>query len=157
MTRINLVPPQELYDQHLFAEWREIKMVPMSLRRSIRAHGVSGVLKRIPKEFCLNIGHVTFFYDKGHYLWKRYLLLTEELKRRHYIFDYNAPMDPLRVFWTTHNLVMPFMGDYTPTQEALVLIRERIASKVAMKPDWYRYEGVALAPSQQIAYTAPCP
>ncbi len=37
MTRINLVPSQELMDQHLFAEFREIKMVPKSLRRSIAA------------------------------------------------------------------------------------------------------------------------
>ena len=37
MTRINLVPPEELMDQHLFAEFREIKMVPKSLRRSLRA------------------------------------------------------------------------------------------------------------------------
>lgn len=37
MTRINLVPVEELMDQHLFAEFREIKMVPKSLRRSLRA------------------------------------------------------------------------------------------------------------------------
>lgn len=37
MTRINLVPPEELMDQHLFAEFREIKMVPKSLRRSLQA------------------------------------------------------------------------------------------------------------------------
>lgn len=37
MTRINLVPPSELMDQHLFAEFREIKMVPRSLHRSIVA------------------------------------------------------------------------------------------------------------------------
>ena len=35
MTRINLVPPEELTDQHLFAELREIKMVPRSLARSL--------------------------------------------------------------------------------------------------------------------------
>ena len=34
MTRINLVPPEELMDQHLFAEFREIKMV--SLRRGLK-------------------------------------------------------------------------------------------------------------------------
>ena len=75
MTRINLVPPQELMDQHLFAEFREIKMVPKSLARSIAARGVQGVLKRIPPRFTLNTGHVSFFYDKGAYLVERYALL----------------------------------------------------------------------------------
>ena len=37
MTRINLIHPSELTDQHLFAEFREIKMIPKSLRRSLRA------------------------------------------------------------------------------------------------------------------------
>lgn len=47
MTRLNLVPVAELSDQHLFAEWREIKMVPRSLARSVRARGCQGVLDTI--------------------------------------------------------------------------------------------------------------
>lgn len=35
-----------------------------------------------------------------------------------------------------------FMKKYEPTQKALAIIRERIAEKIAMKPDWYRYYGV---------------
>lgn len=37
MTRVNLVPVTELADQHLFAEFRELKMVPKSLARSLRS------------------------------------------------------------------------------------------------------------------------
>ena len=37
MTRINLVPPEELSDQHLVAEYREIFMVGYSLQRSLRS------------------------------------------------------------------------------------------------------------------------
>lgn len=66
MTRINLVPPEELMDQHLFAEFREIKMVPKSLARSIAARGVEGVLKRIPPAFTLHAEH-----------WSRELLLRQ--------------------------------------------------------------------------------
>lgn len=65
MTRINLVPPSELTDQHLFAEFREIKMVPKALARSLKGRRPRGVLEAIPKEFTLNTGHVMFFYDKG--------------------------------------------------------------------------------------------
>ena len=37
MTRINLVPPEELSDQHLIAEYREIFMVGSSLQRSLKS------------------------------------------------------------------------------------------------------------------------
>ena len=37
MTRINLVNPRELSDQHLVAEYREIFMVGSSLQRSIKS------------------------------------------------------------------------------------------------------------------------
>lgn len=134
MTRINLVPPEELRDQHLFAEFREIKMVPKSLRRSIRAHGIEGVLKRVPAEFLLGKGHVSFFYDKGLYLMQRYSLLRHELRRRGVNFNEASLLDPDR----TYELDQRLRGDYVPTPEALALIRERIASRVAMKPFWYR-------------------
>ena len=35
MTRINIIPPRELYDQHLIAEYREMLMVPASLKRTL--------------------------------------------------------------------------------------------------------------------------
>ena len=37
MTRINLVPTEELADQHLVAEYRELFMVGSSLQRSLRS------------------------------------------------------------------------------------------------------------------------
>lgn len=139
MTRINLVPPVELMDQHLFAEFREIKMVPKSLSRSIRARGVAGVLAHIPAQFTLNTGHVSFFYDKGAYLFERFGLLRHALRRRGFQFNEAALFDPDEVMRDA-----PWCGHYTPTTAALALIRERIASRVAMKPEWYRYEGKAL-------------
>lgn len=143
MTRINLVPPSELYDQHLFAEFREIKMVPKSLRRSLRASEARSETllqfwQRIPKAFTLNTGHVSFFYDKGLYLQQRYSALRHELRRRGINFDENSLLDPDGVFRSLdHN----FNNDYTPTPEALHIIRTRIAEKVALKPEWYRYSG----------------
>lgn len=136
MTRINLVPPQELMDQHLFAEFREIKMVPKSLARSIAARGVEGVLKRIPPAFTLNTGHVSFFYDKGAYLVERYALLRQELERRGINFNRESELDPDRTM-----IEAPWCGHYTATPEALHIIRARIAEKIAIQPHWYRYEG----------------
>lgn len=132
-------------DQHLFAEFREIKMVPKSLRRSIVAaegkrpnNALDYLLAHIPKAYTLNTGHVSFFYDKGEYLRRRYAVLRAELERRGINFNRDSPLDPDGVF---EALERNFNNDYDPTPEALVIIRTRIAEKIALKPHWYRYEG----------------
>lgn len=164
MTRINLVPPSELMDQHLFAEFREIKMVPKSLRRSLeaahkRAHKgkaypiapaepysqnvLRDVWSHIPKAYTLNTGHVSFFYDKGVYLFRRYEALRIELNKRGIKFNKEALLDPDNIFMSLdHN----FNNDYTPTAEALAIVRQRIAEKIAIKPNWYRYSGETKCP-----------
>ena len=62
MTRINIIDPAELHDQHLVAEYREIFMVGSSLQRSLKSANWDP--KNIPVSFTLNKGHVSFFYDK---------------------------------------------------------------------------------------------
>ena len=148
MTRINLVPVEELYDQHLFAEYREIKMVPKSLARSLKAAEkhpdvarrfltpIGVVLEKVPKMFTLNTGHVSFFYDKGAYLRERYAELCAELDHRNVNYDKTSKFDPDGVM-----LHHSFDRGYVPTPEALAIVRARIAEKIAMKPDWYRYTG----------------
>lgn len=138
MTRINLVPPEELMDQHLFAEWREIKMVPKSLARSLAARGQEGVLRMVPKHYTLNTGHVSFFYDKGEYLRRRYADLTAELRNRGVNFDSAAVLDPDGVY---ARLPPAFQKDYEPTADALAIVRERIALRISQRPGWYRYRG----------------
>ena len=71
MTRINIINPLELYDQHLIAEYREILMIASSLKRTLASK--SGYKEsKVPKRYTLNKGHVYFFYNKGLYLHKRY-------------------------------------------------------------------------------------
>ena len=53
MTRINLVPPSELTDQHLIAEYREIFMVAGSLRRTLISNSGYNESK-VPKKYTLN-------------------------------------------------------------------------------------------------------
>ena len=144
MTRINLVPPSELMDQHLFAEFREIKMVPKALQRSLEAakkrtnatNAAATVLNSIPKAFTLNTGHVCFFYNKGAYLTERYESLKNELTRRGFNFNVDSVFDPDAVFKNA-----AFNNNYVPTPEAFSVVRQRIAEKIAMKPSWYRYYG----------------
>lgn len=139
MTRINLIPPSELMDQHLFAEWREIKMVPQSLKRSLVARGPEGVLNMIPPTFRLNTGHVSFFYDKNVYLMKRWEALTDEIiDRGVHSIDAGARLDADGVFF---GLDRRFHKDYEPTESACAIIRERIALRIAQRPNWYRYKG----------------
>lgn len=145
MTRINLVPVGELADQHLFAEFREIKMVPKSLARSLRAVEAMGarshetiihcLLQRIPPAYTLGKGHVSFFYDKGLYLQQRYSQLRHELRRRGVQFNESALLDPDCVF----DLDARLRQDYSPTADALALVRKRIAERIAQKPEWYRW------------------
>lgn len=129
MTRINLVDPSELTDQHLVAEYREIFMVGSSLQRSLNSPNWNH--NSIPVKFTLNTGHVKFFYNKGLYLCKRYAELIAEMKAR------GMSPDPNRTFkteqWPKH-----LYGDWSPGEIDKDIIRERIAEKIAMKPQWYR-------------------
>lgn len=141
MTRLNLVPPSELADQHLFSEFREIKMVAPKLAATMQSLHRQGkplyaLLDRIPKEFCLGKGHVTFFYNKGLYLQQRYSDLRRELDVRKVDYNRNALVDSRFVFSC---LPAEFQKDYTPTDAALALARARIAERIALKPDWYRW------------------
>lgn len=57
MTRINLVPVQNLCDQHLLAELRELPRIPNAVEKGRYS------LLNVPTEYVLGKGHVTFFYD----------------------------------------------------------------------------------------------
>jgi|TARA_B100001996_G_scaffold147489_1_gene112311 deoxyribonuclease (pyrimidine dimer) len=129
MTRINLVDPGDLSDQHLVAEYREIFMVGPALQRSLKS---KNGLTDIPKEFTLNKGHVKFFYNKGKYLHKRYKELIAEMKRR------GMKPDPTRKF-KTEQWPNELYKDWTPKDQDITIIRERIQQRINQKPYWYRW------------------
>lgn len=162
MTRVNVVPPATLADQHLFAEFRELKMVPMSLRRSLLSalrayftgpmvlyHGldllavcaskgddpVADLLRKLPQVYTLGKGHVSFFYDKGAFLHERYAAVRAELDVRGVNYNQDAELDPLHVFDTDARLRL----GYVPTPEAIAINRERIKLRLAERPMWYRW------------------
>jgi len=131
MTRVNIIPVEELHDQHLIAEYRELTMVPAALNRTLKSK--TGLDKtKIPKNYTLNKGHVYFFYDKGKYLDKRYNQITKEMKHRGFTPDINRKF-PKDIF-IENNLYK----DWTPSLDDLIIIRERIKSKINQKPNWYR-------------------
>lgn len=131
MTRINIVPVNELMDQHLIAEYREITMIPASLNRTLKSkRGLN--LNKIPEIYTLNKGHVYFFYDKGKYLAKRYQLLRNEMKERGFNPDNNRKF-PVDIFKDNG-----LFNDWKPRLYEYDIIRERIKQRVSKRPDWYR-------------------
>ena len=130
MTRINIIPVEELMDQHLVAEYRELPMVGSALQRSIKSKSWNPT--KLPEKFTLNKGHVKFFYNKGLYLYNRYQELIIEMRRR------GMNPDPDRVFkrdqWPDE-----LYNDWTPTTEDQAITRERIAlsGRISERPDWY--------------------
>ena len=132
MTRINLVDPSELSDQHLVAEYREIFMVGSSLQRSLKSKNWVKTIANIPKKYTLNKGHVTFFYNKGRYLYRRYDLLIDEMKNR------GMNPDSERRF-KTEQWPKELFNNWKPEPYDYEVIRARIKEKIEMKPDWYRF------------------
>ncbi len=132
MTRINLINPCELSDQHLIAEYREIFMIGSALQRSIHSKNWRRTKENLPKEFTLNTGHVKFFYNKGKYLHKRYIELTKEM------FNRGMHPNPDRQFkkeqWPGH-----LYNDWEPKNKDIQIIRQRIQDKINQKPNWYRW------------------
>ncbi len=135
MTRINLMPPSELSDQHLFAEFREIRRVPSCVQKALKTTSVSLLPYTLPKTYRLGTGHVKFFYNKGLFLEARFQSIIKELRHRKYKFNESHTFDPDGVFKQYPQLYK----DYTPTPEALAASWERINEKLAMKPNWYRW------------------
>lgn len=118
MTRINLVPPDELCDQHLLAEWRELpRMANFAFKAKAHAS--------IPTNYTLVAGHMKFFLDKGIFLERRHSQLVDELQRRGFKLSDRPPFR------------MPFLHgrrDYTPTPDALAINRARILERMPVNP-----------------------
>ena len=119
MTRINAgVPVEELCDQHLRAEWRELPRIRHDAKRNVdKKH-------RIPPTFRLNKGHMLFFADKGLYLARRHVRIMKEMQRRGFAPDVGLVLTPFHFPATMRN-------DWEETAESGALIRERIALRIS--------------------------
>lgn len=120
MTRINIIPPAELCDQHLLAEHRELTRIP-----NLVAKGKFS-LEGQPSDYKLGTGHVKFFFDKMQFLFERYNSLHEECLARGFnvknIWPENLTKDEF--FWK----------NYIPTESAILENQERIKIRMSEKP-----------------------
>lgn len=132
MTRINLVVPRELMDQHLIAEIKEINQLAGSFRVSLKSKkGIKTEL--LPKEFTLNTGHVKFFYNKGRYLEKRFDELVAEAKSRGYniVAEFNNE-------WIKNNR-SDLYQDWQPVEKDVAIVKARISQRLSEKPTFYTF------------------
>ena len=132
MTRINLINPSKLSDQHLIAEYREIFMVGSALQRSLKSSSWQKTKENLPQYFTLNKGHVKFFYDKGKYLNDRYLKIIKEMK------DRGMKPDPKRKF-KREQWPNDLYNEWEPNKKDFKIIEQRIKEKLNKKPNWYRW------------------
>ena len=135
MTRINLVPPVELMDQHLIREYGELPRIFGNVMKAL-ANGKRVKDFKIPKDYVLNTGHMTFFYNKLLFLEKRFASIVIEMRRRGFRTTYTTLKPEFR-----ETIPAEWWGDYTPTERGIELSKARIAEKIAMKPEFYKYYG----------------
>ena len=133
MTRINLVSPESLTDQHLMAEYRELPRVFGAVRKRLSENKP---FDDIPSTFRLGSGHVKFFYDKIQFLYLRQVdIINECLKRNIKISITDVDVTDIPV-----NL----LNDYSPSSADINLSRSRLDEKISMKPNWYKFYGKPL-------------
>ncbi len=119
MTRINCVSVQELSQQHLVAEYRELPRVFNLARKALERNDIQYF-----EEYRLGKGHLLFFYTRLGYLARRHAELVQEMLRRGYKPTFTSPLrdahsDIPDVLW----------GDWNPTEEAIKLNRRRILER----------------------------
>jgi deoxyribonuclease (pyrimidine dimer) len=133
---------EDLADQHLFAEWREIKMIAPAAVRSLKTRAPGKIVESIPPAYTMNRGHVTFFYNKLEFLKDRLGELTHELLQRDYkITNFDFVTDHYRMAW--HEIPQTA---WTPTTDDIVVNIARIADRLNQRPSWYRYYGSVKPP-----------
>ena len=120
MTRINVVPVQELNQQMLCGEYREIvRVFDIARKAQYEIHK-----KKIPTEYTLGTGHVMHFVDKLKYITERYNSLCTEMVHGGYVCNRVEQSELERgidrsLFW-----------DYKVTDAALQLNRARISERL---------------------------
>jgi deoxyribonuclease (pyrimidine dimer) len=126
MTRINAsIQPFELSNSMLFAEYREVKRIPNTIKSG------KAVLKDIPKQFKLEKNHVKFFYDKILYLKRRSdALYIECLKRGINAPDYSD---------CYKDIPQQLFNDWCETKESRELLKERINKRLTESKQVIRF------------------
>lgn len=123
MTRINCVPPEELVDKHLFAEWREMPRLVGNLHKSLNRKKPF-CESEIPPKYVLGEGHVKFFYNKFKWLHKRHAIITKLLLEK----DYKLSNTDSAIFAQVPPI---YYKDWEPNAADMELNRGRIRDRLS--------------------------
>ncbi len=123
MVRVNLIPPKNLSDQHLIAEYNEILM----LLGYVKKHPKLG---EIPKKYALGKGHIIFFKNKLKYLKKRHEQIKKEMKKRGFKAEKTVSIG---------RFSKEMQKDWRPSQKDKEIIKKRLIERVKLKPELHKY------------------
>lgn len=127
MTRINCIPPCELADKHLVAEYRELPRLYALVEKAV-ARGELPDDERNPEAYTMGQGHVRFFYSRLGYITTRYSALISEMIRRGFSPQHrSAPLALKYIELIPAN----WWRDWEPTPEAMETNRARIQERLA--------------------------
>lgn len=123
MTRVNVIPPSELSDQHLIAEYHEL---PRVIKQKIDISGA-------PRCFILGAGHMRWARAHWKYTCDRFCDICAEMEYRG--FHMNFAPESLREYVCN----ICGAGEYVVTESDIEKNRERIREKYNKKPEFYRW------------------
>lgn len=126
MTRINLLNPSELSDQHLIAEYREL---PRCIKQDIS-------IKDAPCSYVLGKGHMKWARKNWKYLLDRYKDICKELVYRGFNIKYTSE-ELTNYFYNKFPYMKPEV--FIPTEEEFNISRNRIILKLKEKPGFYKW------------------
>lgn len=127
MTRINVVPVEELSDQHLITEYREL---PRVIKGKISTAGA-------PADYKLGAGHVKWARSHLNYIIMRYSELVDEMLYRGFNVSYY--MSDLYHLADYMHADKDIWKDYDVSANDLEVNRDRLLHKYKIRPTWYRW------------------
>lgn len=134
--RINIIHPKYLTDQHLVAEYREIKMSTHYYRKSwLSINGIDPT--RISERYTLNTGHAYMWYNKFGFIQKRFQLILKEMKSRGFECNHT------KIDFS--HIPKSAFGDFVPTKEDIDINIRRIVLRIYDKPEWYKVRGKTIS------------
>lgn len=119
------INPKNLTDEHLFAESRELKMLPSLFKRVGNKS-----MNKVPAEFTLGRGHMLFFLYKSIYTLKRYHQVLLECHRR------NISVDDESYRWDIYQNSAS-ISNYQETGKEKQILINRISERIKNSPKEY--------------------
>lgn len=127
MTRINVISVEELSDQHLIAEYREL---PRCIKQKIN-------VKNAPTTYCLGTGHMKWAASHPSFLLDRYCKLCDEMDWRGFRINYSYA--DLALLAAKFGKIFNKYSKYEIKEKDIELNKNRLIEKYKLKPNFYKW------------------